>query len=76
MKMDVHDWQRLYHESMEKYNSVFEDLKTTLEGVESICEQSDDEQIRELAEILSDARRSAEMEVDQIRQLGKVMTML
>lgn len=76
MKMDVHDWQRLYHESMEKYNSVFEDLKTTLEGVELACEQSDDEAVRDLGEILSDARRSAEMEVDQIRQLGQVMTML
>lgn len=76
MKMDVHDWQRLYHESMEKYDSVFEDLKTTITGVESICEQSDDEAVRDLGEILRDARTSAELEVNQIRQLGEVMTML
>ena len=76
MKMDVYDWSRLYHETVEKYDATFEDLKTTITGVESICERSDDEQIRELAEILQDARRSAELELDQIRQLGEVMTML
>lgn len=76
MKMDVHDWSRLYHETVEKYDAVFEDLKTTITGVESICERSDDEAVRDLGEILQDARRSAELEVDQIRQLGQVMTML
>lgn len=76
MKMDIHDWQRLYAETVEKFEAVFEDLKTTLEGVELACEQSEDEAVRDLGEILQDARTSAELEVNQIRQLGEVMTIL
>lgn len=76
MRMDINDWKRLYDESMERYNATFEDLKTTITGVEQICEQSDDEAVRDLGEILRDARTSAELELDQIRQLGQVMTML
>lgn len=76
MKMDVYDWQRLYNETVERFNTIFDELKDAIERAESACESSSDENIREQAFLLSSARTSAEAELEDIRQLGEVMTML
>lgn len=76
MKMDVHDWQRLYEETVEKFRAAFDELKDAVDRVTLACMVSDEEHLQELGSFLSDARDSAEMEIANVISLGEVMTML